>query len=244
LYYHTEIAGKKDRNYHLNKTKQLNNVGYRLIHIFEDEWISKKEIIKSKLQHIFQLTTNDSIIHARKCIIKYVDNNDKKTFLNTNHIQGVSNNSNITVGAYYKDEIVAIMCFDEKRKMNGKNDKSVVELSRFATKNRFILTGIASRLLKFFIKKHNPTKIISFADRRWTLDMNDNLYTKLGFQLEKILKADYTYFNSKVGRYKRLHKFGFGKKALKKKFPDIYNDSKTEWQIMKEYGIVENSNMN
>jgi hypothetical protein len=42
----------KDKNYHLNKTNLCNEKNIRLIHIFEDEWYNKKEIVKSKLTHI------------------------------------------------------------------------------------------------------------------------------------------------------------------------------------------------
>ena len=37
--------------YHLNKTLLMNEKEYFLIHIFEDEWESKKELIKNKLLH-------------------------------------------------------------------------------------------------------------------------------------------------------------------------------------------------
>ena len=57
----------------------------------------------------------------------------------------------------------------------------------------------------------------SFADRRWTLDKDNNLYTKLGFVLTEELKPNYRYYNPKVDKYKRFHKFGFRKQTLNKK---------------------------
>ena len=41
----------KDKNYHLIKTELCEKFGYRLIHIFEDEW---NEITKEKLKQIFE----------------------------------------------------------------------------------------------------------------------------------------------------------------------------------------------
>ena len=50
LIWHSEKFKGKVFNYHLNKTENCEKIGIRLIHIFEDEWNEKKEIIKSKFQ--------------------------------------------------------------------------------------------------------------------------------------------------------------------------------------------------
>ena len=54
LKWHTEWFGKKDRNYHLDKTILCNKKGYGLIHIFEDEYVHRKDIVYSKISHILQ----------------------------------------------------------------------------------------------------------------------------------------------------------------------------------------------
>ena len=56
----------------------------------------------------------------------------------------------------------------------------------------------------------------TFADRRWTVDKNDNLYTKLGFKLDGIEPPDYMYTDS-GGKF-RKHKFNFRKQVLNKKY--------------------------
>ena len=237
--FHTENFGKKTKNYHLNKTLLANEKGYGLIHIFEDEWEYKKEIVKSRLLNIFNIKNKNNIYYARKCKIKYnINSKEKNIFFNQNHIQG-TDKSIINIAAYYNDELVALMTFDNKRYLNkGKTHSNMTyELKRFCTKKNIIIIGIASKLLKNFIKKHKPNKIISFADRRWTLDKNNNLYTKLGFKLTNILKPDYYYFNQKYDRYKRFHKFNFGKSNIKKKFPNTYNMNKSEWEMMQELGF-------
>ena len=43
----------KDRNYHLNKVLKVNQVGYRLIHIWQDQWNNKRQQVKNKLRDIF-----------------------------------------------------------------------------------------------------------------------------------------------------------------------------------------------
>ena len=111
--FHSEVFGKKESNFHLNKTILMNNSGYSLIHIFEDEWEIKKDIVKSKLKHIFGLNTNLEKIHARKCEVKLIGDYEKNNFLNKNHIQG-EDRSNISLGAFYSENLVAVMTFDSK----------------------------------------------------------------------------------------------------------------------------------
>lgn len=154
-----------------------------------------------------------------------------------NHIQG-NDKSNVIFGAYYDNELISIMCFDNKRTMNKNKDHNnmTYELTRFATNNNYHVIGIGSKLLTHFIREYHPYKIISFADRRWTLNQFNNLYIKLGFKLNKIIPPDYSYYNEKISRHKRFHKFGFGKSSLKKKYPEIYDDNKTEWEMMQELG--------
>ena len=89
------------------------------------------------------------------------------------------------------------------------------ELNRFASNIKYVCQGIGGKLFSFFIKNYNPTIVKSFADRRWTTNATDNLYTKLGFMLKEILKPDYRYVID--GSYKRIHKFNFRKNILNKK---------------------------
>jgi hypothetical protein len=118
----------------------------------------------------------------------------------------------------------------------GDLQKEIDRRKDLLTQKEFRVIGIASKLLSFFVKKYNPKSIISFADRRWTLDKCNNLYTNIGFELKNTLKPDYTYYNPKLDRFRRYHKFGFGKNSIKKKFPEIYSGEKTEWMMMQEAG--------
>ena len=114
------------------------------------------------------------------------------------------------------------------------HDNNTWELTRYATLNGYNVIGGDVQFFHHFIKICNPNEVKSFADRRWTLDCDNNLYTKLGFVLDTILEPDYKYYNSKIDKYKRIHKFNFRKQILHKKYG--FSLTMTETEMAKELG--------
>ena len=226
LKWHTEWFGKKTHSYHLDKTRICNERGYGLIHIFEDEYVNSKDIVINKLKHILKIECGCKKIMGRKCVVKEIYKNDAEIFLNKFHIQGYSPSS-IYIGAFYNNQLIAVMSFK-----NGNLKNKCWELTRFATDYNYICQGIGGKLFNFFVKVYNPAKVISFADRRWTVNINDNLYTKLGFKIDTINKPDYKYYNENVDRYKRIHKMYFNKQKLHKKYG--FPLTMTETEMAKE----------
>lgn len=225
LFYHSELQGR-DRKYHLSKTKLAESNNIHLIHIFEDEWLNKQDIVKSKLRHLLGLGTET--LYARKCIIQQIDSKTKSQFLNQHHIQG-KDSSSIKLGAYYQDQLVAVMTFGKRRKALGaKHQDNHYELIRFATSNHVV--GIASKLLKYFIRNYNPKLIISYADRRWTYSER-NLYQKIGFNQVGFTEPNYWYINPKKTCIERIHRFNFRKDILKERL-EQFDPNLTEWQNM------------
>ena len=53
--------------------------GIKLYHIFSDEWIKNKEIVKSKIKNILGLSGKK--IYARKCDVREITTKEKNTFL-------------------------------------------------------------------------------------------------------------------------------------------------------------------
>lgn len=211
LKWHSEWFAHKDKNYHLDKTIKCNEKGYGLIHIFEDEYKHNKDLVLRKLKHILKVTTDEIKIGARKCTIQVIDCNTAKDFLNTYHIQGAANAS-VYYGAYYEDKLIGVMTFKKE------NKDGHWELTRYATDYHYICQGLGGKFFKHFIDEYKPIEVKSFADRRWTLTPDNNLYTKLGFVLDSATRPDYRYYNERVDRYKRFHKFGFRKQILNRKY--------------------------
>ena len=163
--------------------------------------------------------------------MKEIYKHDAEIFLNKYHIQGFSSAS-VYIGAFFKNELVGVMTFK-----NGNIGNVSWELARFATNDNFNCTGVGGKLFKYFIRNYHPIEIHSFADRRWTIDINNNLYTKLGFIISKINAPDYRYYDkhSRKNRYKRFHKMLYNKKNMSKKYG--FPMTMTETEMAKKLGL-------
>lgn len=230
-YYHSEIYGKKDKNYHITKTKMLNDMGIKLFHIFEDEIKQSPNIIISRIKNILNITENK--IFARKCVIKEVDKTDSKVFLEKNHLQGDSVDK-IRIALYFYNEMVSVMTFGKKRNSLGNSSiDNEYELLRFASKLDTNVIGGFSKLLNYFIKIYHPSKIITYADSRWSGIVPENtIYYKSGFEFVHQTRLNYWYVNTKDFLH-RYHRFTFRKDVLVK---EGFSIDKTEWEIMQEKG--------
>jgi hypothetical protein len=222
LYWHSDE--RLDRNYHLNKTNYFKERGIRIIHIWEDDWDFRKEIVKSQIKNLLNKTNIK--IWARSCYVREIkDSKLTKKFLEENHIQG-NIRSNLKIGLYNGDELVSIMTFDnfEGRK---KMEPGGWNLSRFCSKKNTNIVGASSKLLKYFVKNYKPKRLISFADKDWSLG---SLYYTLGFKLVKDIRPDYKF----IINGKRINK----QRLTKSKLIKLGNDPKlTESQITDRMGI-------
>jgi len=223
VYWHNEL--NKHNKYHLEKTEKCLEKGIQLIHVFEDDWIYKQDIVKSR---ILNLIGKSKKIFARKCEIKLVnDNKVIRNFLDENHLQGFVG-SKIKLGLYYNDELVSLMTFGNLRKpLNQSKKDGSFELLRFCNKLSIYVIGGASKLFNYFLKNYEICEIISYADRSWS---NGNLYEKLGFEFIHKTQPNYYYI---IGNL-RKHRFNFRKDKLIK---EGFDSNKTEHEIMLEREI-------
>jgi hypothetical protein len=234
LYWHNEI--NKPNNYHLEKTELCEEKGIQLIHIYEDDWIYKLDIVKSMILN--KLGKIENKIFARKCEIKEVnDNKLVREFLENNHIQGFIG-SKIKLGLFYENELVSLMAFGKRRVSMGKksSQEGEYELLRFCSKLNTNVVGGANKLFKYFKKNYNPLMITTYADRSWS---TGNLYYQLGFSFKGKTQPNYYYVIDGI----RRHRFGFRKDVLVK---EGYDASKTEHDIMLDrriYRIYDSGNL-
>lgn len=222
LYWHRETT-EITPNYHLNKTNLAKSKGVQLIHIFEDEWIEKQDIVKSVL--LSKMNKLPNRIQARKCFIKQILNEEASRFLLDNHLQGFINGTHY--GLIYDNEIVSLLTVGKSRFDN----KYEYEIYRFCSKINYSVVGALGKLFKHFLSENKPKSIITYADRRYGEGL---AYTNLGFNYLYNTNPGYTYFDIN-GSNQRYNRMNFQKHALKDKLK-VFNEELTEYQNMQLNG--------
>lgn len=226
LQWHSELFGKKGRMYHIEKMEQCKKSGIRLIQVFEDEYIKNRDLVMKKILHILGRAKYSRKAPARKCFVTQISSGDAKAFLDRNHIQGYVA-STVHIGAVCDGRLAGVMSFS----MSGGREWN---LTRFATDIDTLCPGLGGKIFAFFKRNYEFDRVITFADRRWTTDEDDNLYTKIGFKKDSVLPPAYWYYNPRVSRDTRIHRFLLRKKNLMKmgNFPSYM----TEWEMARSLG--------
>ena len=202
LFWHNDLRVSK--HYHLEKLNLATSKGIRLVQIFEDEWLHQPDVVKSRLKNILGITGKK--VFARKCSVKEISFNEERDFLSKKHLQGHSKSS-VKLGLFHNSELLSVMTFSKPNISKGqKSEPGFWELLRFANDIDTTVIGGASKLLQHFITIYSPSKIISFADKRWS---QGNLYSKLGFTFVADTTENYWYINSRD--VKRIHRFSMRK---------------------------------
>jgi hypothetical protein len=216
---------KIDKNYHLNKTKECKNKGIRLIHIFEDEWIFKKDAVKNMLNNILGMT--DKKICLSECEIKNIDVTTVNKFLNKYSLQGRCVLS-YNIGLYHNNKLLSVM--SSRQLSNTKKDninENVWIITKFCTIWNVNETECASKMLNHLINTKHVDRIIVHVDKR----INDGeIYNKLHFEHKKDTKPDYYY----VIRQHRISKNRYTKNIL---FENCNDSTKTMHELMNKNGF-------
>ncbi len=219
-YWHSELNGR-GRTYHLSKTNECSNLGIRLIHIWEHDWILKKEIIQSRIK---SLLSRVSSLYARNTVVKEISRLEANIFMNNNHKQGKCN-STINLGLFCKDELVTVMTFSKSR--FSSHD---YEMIRFCNALNLRVVGGASKLFTHFVKNYNPSSVISYSDKMFN---TGGVYRKLGFIWSHASPPSYHYTKDYSNLESRM-------KFQKHKLPKLleaYDPALSEWENMELNGF-------
>ncbi|CAB4129655.1 hypothetical protein UFOVP116_71 [uncultured Caudovirales phage] len=223
VYWHSEIAGRKEPNYHLTKTRAANAVGVQLVHIFDSEWFgAKRPQIECKIRNILHKTSKK--VGGRQCKIIDATTLQERAFIGENHLQGYVASSHC-IGLEYAGELVAAMSFSKPRYTT----KHQWELLRYCTKSNIVVQGGFSKLFRYFVDKYAISEIISYCDRRWSVG---NVYGVNGFELVGESPPAYYYHSDGKTLNNRV-------KFQKHKLSNLleqFNPTLTEWQNMQNAG--------
>lgn len=195
LYFHNENF--KDKNYHSKKTDLANKRNIKLLHIFEDEWRERRQIIESVVSNKFGIANKR--IFARKCEIRMISRTERKSFFESTHIDGDAP-ARIAWGLFFEGSLVAALSL--RRPLNKKYAESI-ELCRFSCVLNTVVVGGLSKLVKkarMWSAKNSFSNIMTYVDTRHG---DGHGYEKIGFNV--IGKtANRFWWTDDVNRYDRF----------------------------------------
>lgn len=211
------ISARKGPDYHLRKTNGCHDKGFRLLHIFSNDWESKTDIIKSMISSRLGCNLRSA---ARKLDVRQMAGPERRVFFDNNHLQGDSR-ATICLGLVDKNgETLAAMSFGKAR-FNKNVDW---ELIRYASVKGINVIGGFSKLLKAFSKIHSGS-VVTYADLTYS---DGEVYKKNGFDLIKTNPPSFRWVDPDCHR--SYHRAYFMKKRI------APGDPRPEWEIMAERG--------
>lgn len=219
VYYHSEAI--RPKAYHAEKRAACSAEHVRLVQVWEDDWKSRPETVKTMLLHKLGISKQRRFA-ARSLTARMIPLAEARPFLEANHIQGWA------AGTYYlalvtpEKETVAVMSL----KRQGRK----LILERYATSA--IIAGGQSKLIRFLETEVEAWDVIvTFAD----LEVSDGgLYEKTGWTRDGDVPPDYKY----AVRGTRYHKFGYRLKRFKNDPALRYEEGLTERELAALNGLL------
>lgn len=223
LYWHSDEFLQP--SYHLKKLRAANKAGYRLITVFEDEYLLQQELVKKTLRNM--LTSRPSAVGARACKLSQLPAKEAEEFLCENHLMGPAQASWV-FGLHHKGVLVAVASFGRRGIFPGQAE-STIELIRFCTHRDVSVHGALGKFVKHFQSEVENAPILSFCDRRW---FTGETYKAVGFEQVKMTTPNYFYRKSGLARHSR---HAFAKHKLKGKLK-VFDPALSETKNMHANG--------
>lgn len=151
LYWHSELF--KSELFHLKKKRFFEELGINLVYIWENDWLEKKEIVKSLILHsVFR----SKRIFARNCIVNLTHNClEIENFYKKNYL-GNYKHTQINITLRFASDLVAVMSFEQRQ-----NSWHMVS---FCNKLNTSIVGSFSKMLSYFILNYHPICIHTETD--------------------------------------------------------------------------------
>lgn len=171
LYWHSD-AIKSDKLYHLNKLKFFNDQGYRVLFFRSDEVLNNINIVESMILNAVGHTQTK--FQARKTKILELTTQESNQWFSKNHLMGSGRGKTYALQDTQTSSIVSAIriAFNQKHKS--------LTIERYANLLNSTCAGGFSKLLQHVTKTYQPTKIITFLDKRYS-NKNPSYLLNLGF---------------------------------------------------------------
>lgn len=214
LWWHSEKYRLNDN--HLNKYLLAKLKNINLIQIYTDDWINKKDIVKSIIFNKLNININE--VDAINCTIKELSNNDVINFLDVNDIHGYIS-SFVNIGLFLNNELISLITFSEN------NINNEYEILRCCNKLNYNIINGFNTVLLYFISKYNPTIITHLSDNFY---YSGELYEKNNFKFISEINPIFYYTNGTIRKSSFLPNINSLVKHI--------DDDKLEKDIMNDLG--------
>jgi hypothetical protein len=207
VFWHTEVYVPS--NFHLNKTNVCKQKDIDLIHIYEDDWLYKKEIVKSR---ILSLIRSTKFLNLNNFVIKNIDTQQNLLFLNENSLENYK--SDINLGLFVDEKIISVINFE---KNNLKNEYII---TNYCSILNCVYKDWYKYLFQYFIKTYNPENVLFYIDRSW-FRFYEEIINDLNFKFLHDLLPTYKYVvnNIRVDESEYIKKHN----ETKRRYSKIYD---------------------
>ena len=140
--------------------------GEEIIHLHEDTWHRKEDIVKARL--LARLGRGTTRIYARKTKACAIDVEEARAFLDEHHLWS-STNAKYAYGLHLNDTRVAVATFTKRKlvKRSGMDPRRTHELLRFCARRDTRVVGGITKLLKAFTRDRQVDDFVTNIDRDW-----------------------------------------------------------------------------
>ena len=228
-------AKPRSHNYHAEKTREAREQGYQLIHVWEDDWLHRRELVMRALAH--RLHAVDRLpdvlpdinplacerLYARKLTVRTVPGDVARRFWRGNHLQGPVN-CTVNIGLYDQNDVLRAL-LGVGRKNHGSRvslPEGTWDIQRYATLGTVV--GGFTRLLA-----HAETLLPVHTWTSWSdNDISDGgMYQAAGFTPDKRQGASYSYVG-RTTRWERVHRSTYTKQRFIDDPDFVYEPGQTE----------------
>lgn len=163
VYWHSDLHLPWD--YHIKKSERCREVGIRLVHVWEDDWSHKREVVESRVLHLLGESTR---IGARSLRVVEISDEESSYFQMRNSLYGVACGD---VHISLKDDNGNITILGVFSKVDGGWDMSCCPSKGIS------VPGGISRMIHYLRRVHGGGEIRVEVDSDW----GESTLTKVGF---------------------------------------------------------------